>query len=1216
MNNNKRILSLTIIGLLLVICLSIGISYSYKKPKLKIKTGTESAINTREMGLIYTGASEIDDVSIVPGSSFQKTFTVENISDNDLDFNIYIENVQNGYSDDLVYTLYETDAAGNIINTTVEETKLPVTKNGKQYLQIEIPIEARELQYYKMVVEYKVLDDRRQTYDENATFTGTVGIDLEENVTIAGKYRLRIDPNGGVYDGNNNVISILLEDGESYEVLVPQRDAYTFVRWEVSEENVYENDMVTINGKHVTLTAIWEVSVADAVARIDDVYYSSIQKAENAAKENDEIVLLKNTSEVFNNSKTVTLNLSGFKVTGQLNNTGNITIIDGTIENENDYAINNMGTLTLGINDGNVSVDSIAIISDIDHNALKQLGTFNFYDGYIQGKIAINGSVNSKPDGYVTYVDHKTDGAKNYQKAYLVDEESIRTRAVAKRIDGTEILYYNLQDAILNSVESGKTVYAIRNFQASYDLYVPSTSENDIVFDIDGYNVEFGSTFTNDKNLTIKNGKTTGTLQTSLSIINNDTLDIENIVINGTTSSNIIENDGDLEIKNSSITALSGYALNINNGNIILDDDTYLRASTYAVGTTKTSVSTLSGGNIYGIASNGNLTIQSGTIYNYGTSGSAIYLNSSTSILTFNDGNIISTGNGIYDYIGTVTMNGGTIKTTGGHGVYLEYYSTFTMNDGYIEGKSGFYLWNGNCYLNLYNGTIIGTNNYGIESNVGNVNMRGGTVIGKSYGIYKNSGNVVIYDGYVEGENYYGIYGPVTVKGGTIKGKLYGLYTTSTTAIMTIGTSDDEITTSTPVIIGGSYGVYHSAGTVKFYDGILKGKINGYYNIINEIADGAIIVDGEEEIDGETYQTDYLVASTNFLEIVRTGQRYNSFNKALADVEENDVIKVLDNGNVQSGVDVSSDKKVTIDLNNNTITFTQPITNNGDLTIIDSSNEKDNLLTTSTSENILVNRNKLTLNNVNINKSGSNYAIYNNGAQLNLNSVNVTSVSGNISCASYSTLNINNSSFNTSNGYNLNGDSNTRINFEIIDSEFTTNGDYSVEINAGNGTMTSSTIKSKQRAMLIGYGTYTINDSIIESTNNYGLYVGQNGIVEVNNTNIKGSNGVSNTGSLTINNCDITGNTYGINNDDYSKVLNINSGTIKGGKYGVYSSASTNIGVNDDEVTIESPIIMGGEYGLYVRKGTSRFYDGILKGTIDGYYGTIGVMADGTLITD
>ena len=73
------------------------------------------------------------------------------------------------------------------------------------------------------------------------------------------------------------------------------------------------------------------------------------------------------------------------------------------------------------------------------------------------------------------------------------------------------------------------------------------------------------------------------------------------------------------------------------------------------------------------------------------------------------------------------------------------------------------------------------------------------------------------------------------------------------------------------------------------------------------------------------------------------------------------------------------------------------------------------------------------------------------------------------------------------------------------------------------------------------------------------------------------------------------GTSYGINNSKN----NITGGTISGGTYGIYTTGTTTLGIDDGQLSSNNPEIIGGSYALY--GGTINFYDGILKGQTSAY---------------
>ncbi len=175
--------------------LCVGISYAFFSGKVKNNNQTQTVIKSNSLNLIFTGDKEITTgTNIIPGDSFTKTFNVENISSTKTTYNIYIENITNGFNDDLVYELADENG------TIIEEKALPKSKKGKSYLKYGISINPSEKQNYTMTIKYKYLDED-QSVNMGKTFSGTVGIDAENSLAI------NHDTSYSMYSWNQNIMS-------------------------------------------------------------------------------------------------------------------------------------------------------------------------------------------------------------------------------------------------------------------------------------------------------------------------------------------------------------------------------------------------------------------------------------------------------------------------------------------------------------------------------------------------------------------------------------------------------------------------------------------------------------------------------------------------------------------------------------------------------------------------------------------------------------------------------------------------------------------------------------------------------------------------------------------------------------------------------------------------------------------------------------------------
>ncbi len=226
---------------------------------------------------------------------------------------------------------------------------------------------------------------------------------------------------------------------------------------------------------------------------------------------------------------------------------------------------------------------------------------------------------------------------------------------------------------------------------------------------------------------------------------------------------------------------------------------TLTRSSTITVSSGKTVEITGTGkitsgtSSIYTITNNGTLTVSNSiTIENNSTSTSyaPIYNNYSSAIINIDD-NVQINGyyRGIYNYNGTLNVNGGKIEATysssSAYGIYNYSRTTVKLyiNGGEVKG-----------YYGVYNGSSS------------TMEMTGGKVIGTgAYGVYA--------------------YGTTNIYGGRIEGKTYGIYGYSSNKI-TIGRQEDGLSVTNPAIYGETYGVGmgNSNYNFNFYNGVLIGN--------------------------------------------------------------------------------------------------------------------------------------------------------------------------------------------------------------------------------------------------------------------------------------------------------------------------------------------------------------------------------------------------------
>ncbi|MBR3162803.1 MAG: BspA family leucine-rich repeat surface protein [Clostridia bacterium] len=230
-----------------------------------------------------------------------------------------------------------------------------------------------------------------------------------------------------------------------------------------------------------------------------------------------------------------------------------------------------------------------------------------------------------------------------------------------------------------------------------------------------------------------------------------------------------------------------------------------------------------------------------------------------TATITINENktlNLLGTGK-ITNAKTTTITNSGTLNIT--TNVTVECTETSTISPYYTIVNLG------SAKIEMSNGTIRGYCCGIRNSNCkGTINISGGTIetINTSdtrYGIYNYSTS----SSYTPTVNITG--GTINVPGasgvqGTQSnyGTGYGIYNYGTYALTTIGSSSTPISKTNPVILGKTYGVYRYNGTVRFYNGILKGISGGYSSSVTKRTGCTIVTNETETIDGTVYKTAYL----------------------------------------------------------------------------------------------------------------------------------------------------------------------------------------------------------------------------------------------------------------------------------------------------------------------------------------------------------------------
>ena len=632
---------------------------------------------------------------------------------------------------------------------------------------------------------------------------------------------------------------------------------------------------------------------------------------------------------------------------------GTATIEGGTIKynnagntNYNTAAIKittNTATLTLGKEDGNVSITNPEIIGSRYGINNEGNGTFNFYDGIIKGKTAINGNLSAKEKGY---------------EVITTEENEIETAILGNlpvaKIGEKE--YYTFQEAFDACPSDGTetTVEVLRN--CTTDMANIIEENKNIVLDIQSYKILSGieNLFTNNGKFkivdSIGNGRIISAKGTILKNEETGNFAINNITMQMTGSSAIdetIENKGMLEVTGGVIISdgLKNKCINnIEQGTVKITGGT-VSAYTYAIYNTSSNKVEIEGG-----------TVQA-TYYYEGYS--AIYNNTENGVVEIKGGLVTNQGKAIENKKGTIKVTGGEIRTTQGDTRYSE---CGIYNNGKViieDGKvaalyRGSGIQNEGGTIEITGGTVSAPEWYNSIINRGTLEISGGTIKSSEKGIYNNS-TLKMTGGTVEVQepNYAALEcggGTATIEGGTIKYNNAGntnyntaaIKITTNTATLTLGKEDGNVSTTNPEIIGSTYGISNEGnGQFNFYDGIVKGILAAISGNITRVEDKYTLVGGTED----NYQTTTLgFLATDTMTACVNGTYYSTLQEAINScIDNKETYIILVNGaTVSENITISSNKIIKIDLKGYTISGNSGINieNKGKLTIIDSSDTK------------------------------------------------------------------------------------------------------------------------------------------------------------------------------------------------------------------------------------------------------------------------------------
>ena len=170
MMKDKKIIILSIVGVLMLVSIVVATSYAYFTANVSGNKDTNNVVVTNGvMSLEYKDGDEINLANAVPGNSVTKTFTVKNTGNVSTNYTIYFSELSNKFVDktDLVYALTSSDGGKNVAQTQVPSKNDAMVSNYS--------IDAGKTHTYTLTITF--LDkDENQNDNMGVTFTTKIGI--------------------------------------------------------------------------------------------------------------------------------------------------------------------------------------------------------------------------------------------------------------------------------------------------------------------------------------------------------------------------------------------------------------------------------------------------------------------------------------------------------------------------------------------------------------------------------------------------------------------------------------------------------------------------------------------------------------------------------------------------------------------------------------------------------------------------------------------------------------------------------------------------------------------------------------------------------------------------------------------------------------------------------------------------------------------------------
>ena len=179
----SRVIIYGIISILVVVFLIISFTYGYVSGNIKGNTNSNSVeVDLETSRVLFTDLSTSQNKLIEPGFIDIKVFTIKNIGNTSITYNIYLSDVVNDFArpQDLVYTLYRKSGDNTIDTSNLDSNDIIATgqyPRTDSYIKVnEILADQNDIYTYALKVEY-INSVENQDANKGKVFSGKIQID-------------------------------------------------------------------------------------------------------------------------------------------------------------------------------------------------------------------------------------------------------------------------------------------------------------------------------------------------------------------------------------------------------------------------------------------------------------------------------------------------------------------------------------------------------------------------------------------------------------------------------------------------------------------------------------------------------------------------------------------------------------------------------------------------------------------------------------------------------------------------------------------------------------------------------------------------------------------------------------------------------------------------------------------------------------------------------